>query len=102
MEGANNSLGTVSLVTGVLSIVFLLMGCCGIPFVGFVGLAFALVAIITGYLAMQDESADRTMPSIGMGTGCLTLLLQVAIIGCAFTAFGAYMLAIFAAVLLGN
>jgi hypothetical protein len=89
----------VSLICGVLSVVCQVLGCCGVPMVGMIGIPLAIVAIVTGGMAMQQEGVDKTIPGVGVGAGCVTLLLQVLILGCAFTAVGAYIALIFAAIL---
>lgn len=94
-------LALVSLICGVVSVVCQVLGCCGIPMVGMMGVVLAIVAIVTGALAMQQEGADKTLPGVGIGAGCLTLVLQVVLLGCVFSFVGVYILAIFAAVVAG-
>lgn len=75
-NGNSNTLATVSLVCGVMSIVCLVLNCCGIPLVGLLAPPLAIVAIVAGAVAMsQGESGGPAM--IGAGTGCATLLLYI-------------------------
>ncbi len=96
-----NPLALVSLICGVVSVVCQFLGC-AVPMIGMLGIPLALIAIVTGGMAIQQEGADKTMPGVGIGAGCLTLVLQVLILGCAFTFVGVYILAIFAAIVAGQ
>lgn len=93
-----NPLALVSLICGVVSVVCQVLGCCGVPMAGMVGVPLALVAVITGGMMLRQEGVDKTLPGVGVGAGCLTLLLQVVLFGCAFTFVGAYIALIFAAI----
>ena len=92
----------VSLICGVLSVVCQVMGCCGVPMVGMIGIPLALVAIVLGILAMQQEGADKTIPGVGVAAGCATLLLQVVLLGCVGGLLGVYILGVIAAIVAGN
>jgi hypothetical protein len=87
---ATNNLALVSMVTGLLGLFFFLAGC-AVPMMSTFGLAFAGIAVVTGFLARRQPpwtAEASTQSTVGLVSGCtvlaiwgLTLLLTLTVVG---------------------
>lgn len=99
-EASTDTLGLVSLICGVLAVVFSLLQFMCIPFVGMLAPPLAIVSVVLGVIGMQ-QNANSTMSKAGTGVGCVAGIIQIVFYGCIFGGLGVYMLGVFAWVLAG-
>ena len=69
-EASTDTMGLVSLICGVLAVVFSILQFMCIPFVGMLAPPLAIVSVVLGVIGMQ-QNANSTMSKAGTGVGCL-------------------------------
>jgi hypothetical protein len=66
-----NNGGVMSVAAMVLAIVGLIL--CWFPFVGWLGVAFALVAVILGIISMKSAKGNKGLGIVGLVIGAIAL-----------------------------